>query len=774
MISQFNQPRGSTSIEVNKQSIARNFGVKEDEVVYFTAGIDLSGFKVIYDESTQRAYSLPSGIVSGTTAISMNEQAVLVHSAGTVDLGGLAATRREFVNLSDSFDVGLVVNTRNELLFHNGIGYTYLGTLPVTITTGINPVGNANWKPQMTPGLPSTEGASLVGDVLLGNVASALASRKVVFSSVANMLAKDFTNVPEGYLVTTLSNEHGVTVESDWVVSSMPNTASYTKELTGGKYANLVVKPVMGFAEFGYGSTTPADNPLAVDEACRVARANPVVHTLVFPSGSFQCSDTIRLDVDRRGFTFDGAGRDNSIILSSAPDISLHHVGIDPRNSTRDRLHWHQTVKGFTVNGQVDSLGAVGARRSVSTAPYGIYSYKSINHRISNYDVLHLVGYFDVFSGGASLGRTHTQYGIRIRNNSNKVTGYIGGASSKDCTVSIEGGRTSLTVAANAGDTTITVADASAFDTLFELGFGSPLRETKRIASISGNVITLDKGLTNSYESGSVVEVPCVANTVTNATIETGEIRIGDSEDTVLIGNYSEEVKWVIRKYLRNLLITGNTAAESSPAMSITDEIDSRSSLTIRDNSFTFPIGLSIKDRTGTVSDRIDLLKMPKLCIERSTRVQNPILVNGVYGFSSLNVTKTFSTEASEDRFTKFEFTGLSVLATSGSSSYEALKFHQDSTTKGFDGYTFHLDITCRRVGNSSVVTPGLLQRIGTSSSVPVAQNSAPVSLFSDFNSSTGFDVTIGASSNRGTISVKPSATVTVVATISGEVTHII
>lgn len=764
--------KGSTGILTNKQAIARKFGVKQNEVVYFAVGVDLGGYKVIYDKSTQRAYSLPV-LPAGTTAVSLNEHAVLVHSAGTVDLGELAVTRREFVCLSDSFATGLVVNTRNELLFHNGIGYTYLGSLPVTISSGINPVGNSDWKPQMTPGLPSTEGASLVGDVLLGNVASALASRKVVFNSVANMLAKDFTNVPEGYLVTTLSNEHGVTVESDWVVSSTANTSTYNKELMGGKYANLVVKPVMGFAEFGYGSTNPADNPLAVDEACRVARANPVVHTLTFPSGSFQCSDTIRLDVDRRGFTFDGAGRDNSIIFSTAPDISLHHVGIDPRNSTRDRLHWHQTVKGFTVNGQVDSLGVAGARRSVSTAPYGTYAYKSINHRISNYDILHLVGYLDAFSGGASLGSTYTKYGIRIRNNSNKVTGYIGGASS-GCTVSIEGGRTSLTVAANAGDTTITVADASAFDTLFELGFGSPLRETKRIASISGNVITLDKGLTNSYESGSVVEVPCVANTVTNATIETGEIRIGDSEDTVLIGNYSEEAKWVIRKYLRNLLITGNTAAESSPAMSITDEIDPRSSLTILDNSFTFPIGLSIKDRTGTVSDRIDLYNMPKLCIERSTRVQNPIFINGVYGFSSLNVTKTFSTEASEDRFTKFKFTGLSVVATSGSSSYEALKFHQDGTTKGFDGYTFHLDIMCRRVGNSSVVTPGILQRIGTSSSAPGSQNSAPVSLFSDFNSSTGFDVTIGASSNRGTISVKPSATVTVVATISGEVTHII
>lgn len=682
-----------------------------------------------------------------------------------------------FSPVSWDFSVGgtLAVADRDKVVYDpvSKTWYSYAGTLPVTVPAGFNPVGNADWKPQMDPGLSSIGGASLVGDVLLGNVASALASRNVIFNSVTDMLAEDFTNVPEGYLVTTLSNEHGVTVESDWVVSSTPNTASYTKELTGGKYANLVVKPVMGFAEFGYGSTNPADNPLAVDEACRVARANPVVHTLVFPSGSFQCSDTIRLDVDRRGFTFEGAGRDNSIILSSAPDISLHHVGIDPRDSTRDRLHWHQTVKGFTVNGQVDSLAASAARRTVSTAPYGVYGYKSINHRISNYDALHLVGQFDAFSQGATSGSTYTQYGMRVRNNSNKVTGYIGGTST-GCTVSIEGGRTSLTVAAGIGDTTVTVADATSFDTLFELGFGSPVVETKRIASINGNVITLVSGLTNAYTSGSVVEVPCIANTVTNATLETGEIRIGDSEDTVFIGNYSEEAKWVIKKYIRNLLITGNTAAESSPAMSITDEIDSRSSFTIQDNSFTFPIALSIKDRSGTVSDRIDLYKMPKVCIARNTRVQNPILVNGTYGFSSINVTKTFSTEASEDRFTKFKFAGLSVVATSGSSSYEALKFHQNSTDKGFDGYTFRLDITCRRVGNSSAVTPGLMQRIGTSSAVPATQNSAPVSLFSDFNSSTGFDVTIGAASNRGTITIKPSATVTVTATISGEVTHII
>ncbi|MEF6482073.1 hypothetical protein U9527_21155 [Escherichia coli] len=142
--------KGSTGILTNKQAIARKFGVKHNEVVYFAVGVDLGGYKVIYDKSTQRAYSLPA-LPVGTTAVSLNVHAVLVHSAGTVDLGELAATRREFVNLSDSFATGLIVNTRNELLFHNGIGYTYLGTLPVTITAGINPVGNPDWKPQTDP-----------------------------------------------------------------------------------------------------------------------------------------------------------------------------------------------------------------------------------------------------------------------------------------------------------------------------------------------------------------------------------------------------------------------------------------------------------------------------------------------------------------------------------------------------------------------------------------------------------------------------------------------
>ena len=85
--------KGSTGILTNKQAVARHFGVKQSEVVYFSVGVDLGGYKVIYDKETQRAYSLPADIAPpGTTAISLSA-AILVHSAGSVDLGELAVYR---------------------------------------------------------------------------------------------------------------------------------------------------------------------------------------------------------------------------------------------------------------------------------------------------------------------------------------------------------------------------------------------------------------------------------------------------------------------------------------------------------------------------------------------------------------------------------------------------------------------------------------------------------------------------------------------------------
>lgn len=131
--------KGSSGILTNKQAVARHFGVKQSEVVYFSVGAPLTGYKVIYDKETQRAYSLPADIGSGVTAVSLSPAGVLVHSAGSVDLGALAVAREEYVTLPGSFDTGVTVNTKNELAVFTDGKYRWDGALPKEVPTGSTP-----------------------------------------------------------------------------------------------------------------------------------------------------------------------------------------------------------------------------------------------------------------------------------------------------------------------------------------------------------------------------------------------------------------------------------------------------------------------------------------------------------------------------------------------------------------------------------------------------------------------------------------------------------
>lgn len=63
MESQFRQPKQVINVEVNKQSIARNFGFGDNEVCYAKTGQPLTGYKAIYDRLSQRAYVLPTGLI---------------------------------------------------------------------------------------------------------------------------------------------------------------------------------------------------------------------------------------------------------------------------------------------------------------------------------------------------------------------------------------------------------------------------------------------------------------------------------------------------------------------------------------------------------------------------------------------------------------------------------------------------------------------------------------------------------------------------------------
>ncbi|URX65979.1 hypothetical protein PH4_000001 [Escherichia phage PH4] len=132
-------PNIYNQIDYTLREVARVTNVKDTEVVYFSVGAALSGYKVIYDKETQRAYPLPADIAPGTTAISLSPSAVLVHSAGSVDLGELAVSREEYVTLSGSFDTGVTVNTKNELVVFTDGKYRWDGELPKEVSAGSTP-----------------------------------------------------------------------------------------------------------------------------------------------------------------------------------------------------------------------------------------------------------------------------------------------------------------------------------------------------------------------------------------------------------------------------------------------------------------------------------------------------------------------------------------------------------------------------------------------------------------------------------------------------------
>ncbi|QIO02153.1 haemolysin-type calcium binding [Salmonella phage heyday] len=131
-------PNIYNQIDYTLREVARVTNVKDTEVIYFSVGAVLSGYKVIYDKVTQRSYFIPE-LPTGTTAVSLSSSAILVHSAGSVDLGALAVSREEYVTLSGTFDSGAVINTKNELLTHTDGKYRWDGTLPKTVAAGSTP-----------------------------------------------------------------------------------------------------------------------------------------------------------------------------------------------------------------------------------------------------------------------------------------------------------------------------------------------------------------------------------------------------------------------------------------------------------------------------------------------------------------------------------------------------------------------------------------------------------------------------------------------------------
>ncbi len=623
--------------------------------------------------------------------------------------------------------------------------------------------------------LGESAGSSLVGDPLDTTVANALSRRIYTVETVTQLLAKDFSGVQDGMHVRTYVNGKGVKNVSEWVISSTQDLTTFSLTLPAGKYANLVCFPDMNYASFEFGGTD-VENVAAVDEGNRVARAQAHMRSLSFPAGTYNIG-AFTLDVDRRAFIFDGSGWDSTTLISTTSGISMTHTLIDPRNRARDGFHFYQTVKGFTIDGNITNNGASAASRVLCAAHYAELSFKSIGHRLSNVDLCGLVTHWKGHTQGRTNGVTSTQNSVRVCYNSIKLDGYIGGSSASLVNTLIHGQTTTLTAAASPGDTSITVVSAAGFSIGFQLEITGGNLEAKSITAINGNVITLDSALASSHASGSTVRNPVYGTSVTG-TLEVGQIQIGNCSGTQIHGTYTEESRFYIYGYADSLEIHGNTIGESAPVITIDSTVNRLSTIRIVSNQTAFPININIKDRTlGTVNANMDLYNFPELDIQQNTRAEQSILVNGLYAFKSLKVERFYNSSISDRSFTSFLFTGYS--ATQAISSATAiLRFAQDSSLRGYDGHSYDLTAIIRRAtGLSGIIKrAGQTSIIGTTISDTLIANSRTLNNYAFYSPTDGMDMSANSNSGRMEVIIKgePVGGQQITAMISGEVVSII
>lgn len=616
--------------------------------------------------------------------------------------------------------------------------------------------------------LGSSTGQTLVGDPVDSNLQVSLLARTYNVTSVNSLAGKNFK---AGMKVRTFQNSKGLPVVDDWDISATQNTSTYSIALSNGLYANLIVKPDMSFASFGFGGTD-VENVAAVDEGNRVARANAVMRSLSFPAGTFFIG-AFTLDVDRRAFIWDGAGWDGTYLISTTSGTSMHHVLIDPRNRAKDRDHFYQQVKGFTIDGNIDNNGANAANRVLCSAHYSTLEFKSVGHRLSNVDICGLVIHWKGLTGGRTNGATTTLNSVRVRYNSIKIDGYIGGSSSSQVALLIHGPSTTFATAGAIGDTSINVTSAVGFSVGDILEISGGTLEAKIITNISGNTITFDSPLVATHTVGGTVRLPVFGTAVTG-TIEVGQVQIGNCSGTSIRGMYTEESRFYIFGFADGLEIHGNTIGESTPTITVDSTVDRNSTIRIVCNQTAFPVTVNVADRSGSVNGILDLNRFPELDISQSTRAQNSILVNGIYAFKSLKVERYYDSAINDRAMTSFKFTGFSATAAALSTT-EILRFAQNISPTGYDGHSLNLECTLRRTNGLSgyLVRAGQSSQIGGSISDTITRT---VSNYTYFDATNGADIFFGSNTGRVGIVFKgePAGGQTVKAMINGEVISVL
>lgn len=86
MNKQFTQPHKVVNVETNKQAIARDFGIKANEVVYLNKVVPLDGYLIAYDQSTQTTWEIGTATGIPSEWVIAGDSLSVLTSIGTYTL----------------------------------------------------------------------------------------------------------------------------------------------------------------------------------------------------------------------------------------------------------------------------------------------------------------------------------------------------------------------------------------------------------------------------------------------------------------------------------------------------------------------------------------------------------------------------------------------------------------------------------------------------------------------------------------------------------------
>lgn len=582
------------------------------------------------------------------------------------------------------------------------------------------------------------------------------------FESVTSMLAS--SALKTGHMCYTVTNEYGHLTNALWKISASADSTTYSRQLASGLYANLRPRNVEEYASFGFGSTTDANlNLAATTEAHRVATAKSHMSALVFPAGVFPILTT-NLLVPRRYFQFLGKGWDITTLKYVGTDLgdSVCLV-LDNPDAALTRNHFYQTVADFTVDG-----GMEGGHPASSVAINGHYPYvriKSIGHFYSDIDANGLVGQMNCHTQGrahATNSAWWTRCGVSFNYNAWDAKGYLSNGNAAYKCINIDGGETKLTVAATAGSTTLTVADASKFRRHFILDIepegGDGVAEAIAIQSVAGNVITLKLPLARNHAVNANIINSVYGININGATMEVGKVTIGNSNNVNITGCYMEGARPEISNFPRKLNISDNIISEVDALIS---EVNRLSEIRYRNNLQPFPLRVNVRARDGSLNPQFfDLYNMPLLDAGGITRKQGAISINetdaasknGIY-LQDVVVRDVYDTNIGGTVMREMEFDGLFATAPA-TGNVTALSLYNGIPSGGnFNGYTFDISARMHREAN---IIPGLAHVIATAynqNGTTGAENKTVASLFGAlWNDTTGVRILAGATASRASL----------------------